>query len=110
MSELLNFSVSPHAIRQFQSRIAAVEEVKARRFIQAGILQAANRKYLPANAKYPETWRVRTRRPFPFEFRAFCVYDESRGHFVVTTIAKGDSKVTRKHKRKAARDGNPNGC
>ncbi|MGH9837076.1 MAG: hypothetical protein ACRD9Y_28950, partial [Blastocatellia bacterium] len=47
------------------------------------------------------------RRPFPFEFRAFCVFDEERGHFVVTTIVRGDSNVKRKHKRKAARNPAP---
>lgn len=103
MSELLNLFVSPHAIGQFQNRIARVEEDKARRFILAGILQATNRKHLPANAEHPETWRIRTRRPFPFEFRAFCVFDEEHGHFVVKTIVRGDSCVKRQHKRRHGR-------
>jgi hypothetical protein len=98
MSELLNLLVSPHAVCQFQKRIALVDEIKARRFIQAGILQAANVKLLPDG----NTLRVRTRRPFPFEFRAYCVFDPERGHFVVTTIVRGDSGVTRKRKRRAA--------
>lgn len=51
------------------------------------------------------TWRIRTRRPFPFEFRAFCVFDQARGHYVVTTIVRGDSKVARQQKRRAARGG-----
>lgn len=96
MSELLNLYVSNHAVSQFQSRIAAVDEVKARRFIQAGILQAQNVKPLPDG----NTFRVRTRRPFPFEFRAYCVFDPDKLAYVVTTIVKGDSHVTRKHKRK----------
>lgn len=107
MPELLKFFVSPHAISRFQSLIAPVEEAKARRFILAGILQAVNRKLLPANAEHTETLRIRTRRPFPFEFRAFCVFDEDRGHFVVKTIVRGDSNVSRKHKRKAARNQAP---
>lgn len=100
MSALLNLFVSDHAISQFQNRIAAVEEVKARRFIQAGILQAANRKLIPAKGQYPETLRVRTRRPFPFEFRAYCVFDPDKLAYVVTTIVRGEGNVTRKQKRK----------
>jgi len=103
MPEILNLFVSPHAVSQFQNRIASMDEVKARRFIQAGVLQATNRKLLPANAEHPETLRIRTRRPFPFEFRAFCVFDEERGHFVVKTIVRGDSCVKRQHKRRHGR-------
>lgn len=100
MTELFNLFVSPHAISQFQQRIAPMEENKARLFILAGVLQATNRKLLPADANHPETLRVRTRRPFPFEFRAYCVFDESRGHFVVTTIVRGDGSVRRKHRHR----------
>jgi hypothetical protein len=103
MPELFNFFVSPHAVSQFQNRIASMDEVKARRFIQAGVLQSTNRKLLPANGEHPETLRIRTRRPFPFEFRAFCVFDEERGHFVVKTIVRGDSCVKRQHKRRHGR-------
>jgi hypothetical protein len=103
MSEILNLFVSPHAISQFQQRVARMEEDKARRFILAGLLQATNRKMLPDG----NTLRIRTRRPFPFEFRAFCVFDEERGHFVVTTIVRGDSNVKRKRNRKAARNPAP---
>jgi hypothetical protein len=46
------------------------------------------------------TLRIRTRRPFPFEFRAFCVFDHARRNWVVTTIVRGDSSVTRKQRRK----------
>jgi hypothetical protein len=101
MTELFNLFVSPHAITQFQERIAPMEEAKAQLFILAGIIQAANRKHMPATAEHPETWRIRTRRPFPFEFRAFCVFDEARGYFVVTTIVRGDGSVRRKHRRRA---------
>src|SRR2546426_12830022 len=94
MFETLNLSVSLHAIDQFRQRIAPVEEAKARRFILAGILQATNVRSLPDG----NTLRVRTRRPFPFEFRAYCVFDRERGHFVVTTIVRGDSSVTRKRR------------
>lgn len=100
MNELLNLFVSQHAISQFRERIANVEEVKARRFISAGILQATNKKLIEASDKYPETLRVRIQRPFPFEFRAFCIFDVQRGHYVVTTIVRGDSNQTRKRKRK----------
>jgi len=95
MSEILNLFVSPHAIGQFQQRIAPLEVVKARRFILAGILQATNVRLLPDG----NTLRVRTRRPFPFEFRAFCVFDRRRGHYVVATIVRGDSRATRKQRQ-----------
>jgi len=107
MIELFNLSVSPHAISQFQQRIAPMEENKARLFILAGVLQATNRKLLPADANHPETLRVRTRRPFPFEFRAFCVFDEARRNFVVTTIVRGEGSVRRKHRRRAQQVNKP---
>lgn len=97
MFDILNLFVSPHAVSQFQQRIAPVEEDKARRFILAGILQATNQKLLPDG----NTLRIRTRRPFPFEFRAFCVFDQIRGNWVVTTIVRGDSSISRKRRRKA---------
>lgn len=102
MSEAYNFIVSPHAITQFQQRIVLTDDDKARRFIQAGVLQSSNRKLIPAKGDYPETLRIRTRRPFPFEFRAFCVFDGVRGGWVVKTIVRGDSKVTRKQRRAVA--------
>lgn len=97
MSEHLNLFVSPHAIGQFQNRIAPVDITKARRFIVAGILQATNIKQLPDTGAI----RIRTRRPFPFEFRAYCVFDEARGHYVVTTIVRGDSRARRDERRKS---------
>jgi hypothetical protein len=97
------FHVSNHAIEQFQQRIALMEEAKARRFILAGLRKATNVKVLPDG----NTLRVRTRRPFPFEFRAYCVFDEARGHFVVTTIVRGNGSVTRKHCRRAQQINKP---
>lgn len=105
MADLLNLFVSHHAITQFRQRIAATDEDKARRFIQAGVLQAANRKTIPAKDGHPETWRIRTKRPFPFEFRAFCVFDSEKQSWVVKTIVRGDSCVKRQHKRR--RGGQP---
>jgi len=89
--------VTPHAIEQFQQRIAPMDEARARQIILSGIRQATNVQALPSGAL-----RVRTQRPFPFEFRAFCVFDADRGHAVVTTIVRGDSNITRKHKRRRA--------
>jgi hypothetical protein len=94
--------VTPHAIEQFRQRIAPMDEAQARQIILAGIQQAANVRVLPDG----ETLRVRTQRPFPFEFRAYCVFDAKRGHAVVTTIVCGDSNLTRKNKR---RGGLPHG-
>ncbi len=87
--------VSSHAIAQFQQRIARMSETKARRFILEGIRQTANIRLQSDGTSF----RVRTQPPFPFEFRAYCVFDESRKHYVVTTIVRGDSKVTRKRKK-----------
>jgi hypothetical protein len=88
--------VSSHAVEQFQQRIAEMPIAKARAFIRAGMRVAENVKLLPDG----NTLRVRTRRPFPFEFRAYVVFDTARNCWVVTTIVKGDSNVTRKQKRK----------
>jgi hypothetical protein len=98
MTGIPNLYISSHAVRQFRRRIAAMGEARARRFILTGILQATDVKRLPDG----DTLRVRTRRPFPFEFRAFCVFDPGRCRTVVTTIVRGDSSVTRKRRRKAA--------
>ena len=94
-----NVSVSDHAIAQFQTRIARLDDMSAQRVIRDGIQSAENILALPDG----NTLRVRTRRPFPFEFRAYCVFDHARGHFVVTTIVRGDSNVTRARRRKGAR-------
>ena len=95
-SDDLPLQVSAHAIEQFQNRIAPMSDAKARRFILAGIRQAVNIRLQPDGTSF----RVRTRRPFPFEFRAYCVFDPDKLAYVVTTIVKGDSNVTRKQKRK----------
>lgn len=88
--------VTPHAVEQFRQRIAPMDASRAQQMILDGISQATNVRVLPDGA----TLRVRTRRPFPFEFRAFCIFDVERGHPVVTTIVRGDSNVTRKHKHR----------
>ncbi len=88
--------VSAHAIEQFQNRIAPMTAEKAEQFIHDGIRQAVNIKTQPDGTSF----RVRTRRPFPFEFRAYCVYDNEKLAYVVTTIVRGNSNVTRKQKSK----------
>ena len=95
-----NLFVTPHAVEQFQKRIAPMDAAKAQRMILDGICQSTDVRVLPDGA----TLRVRTRRPFPFEFRAYCTFDVERRHPVVTTVVRGDSNVTRKHKRRAARE------
>ena len=95
MPALPNLFVTRHAIEQFRQRIAPLDEARAQQIILAGIRQATNMRVLPGGAL-----RVRTQRPFPFEFRAYCVFDTKRGHAVVTTIVRGDSHITRKHKRR----------
>ncbi len=89
--------ISAHAVEQFRQRIAPMSDTKARQFIMTGVRQAANVKLLPDG----NTLRVRTRRPFPFEFRAYLVFDDQRKSWVVTTIVRGDSFVTRKQRRKS---------
>jgi len=96
MSLMPDLFVTPHAVEQFQQRIAPMDAAKARQMILDGIRQSTNVRTLPDGA----TLRVRTQRPFPFEFRAYCVFDAERGHPVVTTIVRGDSNITRKHKRR----------
>lgn len=97
----VEFFVTPHAVTQFQLRIADLDDALARRVIEDGICQATNVNVLPDGA----TLRVRTKRPFPFEFRAYLVFDRQRGHSVVTTIVRGDSSVTRKRRRRDERAG-----
>jgi hypothetical protein len=96
MSDAINIFVSQHAIVQFQERIAKLSEAKARKFILDGIRQATNVRLLPDGG----TLRIRTRRPFPFEFRAFVVFDAQKDCFVVKTIVRGNSCVTRKRNRR----------
>ena len=102
MPNMPDLFVTPHAVEQFQKRIASMDAAKARLMILDGIRQATDVCVLPDGA----TLRVRTQRPFPFEFRAYCTFDVDRGHLVVVTVVWGDSNVTRKHRRKrAAGDG-----
>lgn len=89
-----DFFITQHAIEQFQKRIARLGDERAREVIRAGVSQAANVRVLPDG----ETLRVRTVKPFPYEFRAYCVFDHERGHRVVTTIVWGDSRATRKRR------------
>lgn len=96
MPEIPGLFVTPHAIEQFQHRIANLPEAVVRKIIVEGITQATNCVVLPDE----NTLRVRTRRPYPYEFRAYCVFDHDRGHPVVTTIVRGDSNVTRKQRRR----------
>ncbi len=103
MPEIPDLFISSHAIEQFHQRIAPMNEARARFFIHEGIRRSMNVKLLPDG----NTLRIRVRRPFPFEFRAFIVFDEERGQPVVTTIVRGDSNVKRKRKRKAARNSTP---
>jgi hypothetical protein len=98
MREFQNVVISQHAVEQFQSRIAPMTDERARFFIREGIRLSTNIKLLPDGG----TLRVRTRRPFPFEFRAFCVFDAARQNWVVATVLRGGYSVTRKHQRRAA--------
>ena len=95
-TKLDTFGVSDHAVAQFKNRIARLDDARARSVIHGGLRSANNIYLLPDG----NTLRIRTRSPFPFEFRAFCVFDHQRGHFVVTTVVRGDSCVTRKRKHK----------
>jgi hypothetical protein len=99
MPSIPGLFVTPHAVEQFQQRIAPLDAARARQMILEGIAQATNVRLLPDGS----TLRVRTQPPFPFEFRAYCVFDAERGHPVVTTIVRGASNVTRKRKRRARR-------
>ncbi|HVQ38484.1 MAG TPA: hypothetical protein VMS31_13175 [Pyrinomonadaceae bacterium] len=94
MIEADEFFITPHAIGQFQKWIARLGDEQARQVIRAGVSQAANVRVLPDG----ETLRERTVKPFPYEFRAYCVFDHERGHRVVTTIVWGDSRATRKRR------------
>jgi hypothetical protein len=98
MPELDGLFISSHAVEQFQSRIAPMTDERARFFIREGIRLSTNIKLLPDGG----TLRVRTRRPFPFEFRAFCVFDAARQNWVVATVLRGGYSVTRKRQHRDA--------
>jgi UDP:flavonoid glycosyltransferase YjiC (YdhE family) len=91
-----NVRVSFHAVGQFRERVADLPETVARKIILEGVRTAENVRLLPDG----ETLRIRTRRPFPFEFRAILVYDEEFEAPVVTTVLRGDSwKIRKKRAR-----------
>jgi hypothetical protein len=91
-----NVIVSFHAVEQFRERISILPEEIVRGIISDGVKAAENIKLLPDGG----TLRVRTRRPFPFEFRAILVFDEEFECPVVTTVLRGDSwKVRKKRNR-----------
>lgn len=88
--------VSEHAVEQFQCRIAALPDHVVRQIILGGITTARSVKVLPDGA----TVRVRTRRPFPYEFRAIVIYDRDGQSSVVATVLRGDSQKVRKQRRR----------
>lgn len=97
MPVLANLHISEHAVEQFRKRIAPMSEERTRFFISEGIRYSMNFKIQPDGTSL----RIRTRRPFPFEFRAYCVYDAEKLAYVVTTIVRGNSNVTRKQQRQS---------
>lgn len=64
MNLIDNFFITPHAIEQFQKRITRLGDERTREVIRAGVSQATNVRVLPDG----ETLRVRTVKPFPYEF------------------------------------------
>ena len=91
-----NVVVSFHAVEQFQARISILPETVVREIILEGVKTTDKIKLLPDGG----TLRIRTRRPFPFEFRALLVYDEELEAPVVATILKGDSWKIRKQRNR----------
>ncbi len=88
--------VSWHAVEQFQARISNLPEKLVREIIENGVKTTDKVKLLPDGG----TLRIRTRRPFPFEFRALLVYDEGHEMPVVTTVLKGESWKLRKQRNR----------
>lgn len=89
----MNFTklfVTAHAVDQFQKRIAPLKRAAACTVILEGIGLAVNIRQLSDGM----TWRVRTRFPFPFEFRAFVVFNQERQRHAVTTIVQGGGSVS----------------
>ncbi len=91
-----NFVVSFHAVEQFQARISNLPETVVREIIEDGVKTTDKVKLLPDGG----TLRARTRRPFPFEFRAILVFDEEIECPVVTTVLNGDSWKVRKRRNR----------
>jgi hypothetical protein len=92
--------ISWHAVEQFQARISLLPEKVVREIIEKGVKTTDKVKLLPDGG----TLRIRTRRPFPFEFRALLVYDEEFECPVVTTVLKGDSWKVRKQRKRELKD------
>jgi hypothetical protein len=88
--------ISWHAVEQFQARISLLPEKVVREIIEKGVKTTDKVKLLPDGG----TLRIRTRRPFPFEFRALLVYDEEFECPIVTTVLKGDSWKVRKQRNR----------
>lgn len=103
MPEIPDLFVSPHAVDQFRQRIAPMSKARALFFICEGIRRSENIKLLPDG----NTLRIRTRRPFPFEFRAFIVFDEEYRRPVVATVVRGEGSIRRKQRRRAQPINNP---
>ena len=100
ISEILlvreNIVVSFHAVEQFQARISNLPEKIVHEIILDGVKTTDKVKLLPDG----ETLRIRTRRPFPFEFRAIVVFDTEQQCPMVVTILKGDSWKVRKQRNR----------
>lgn len=92
--------VSFHAVEQFQARISNLPEKIVREIIEKGVKTSEKIKILPDGG----TLRIRTRRPFPFEFRALLVYDEGHEMPVVTTVLKGESWKLRKQRNRLIKE------
>lgn len=88
--------IETHAVEQFQARISQLPEKVVREIIENGVKTTDKVKLLPEGG----TLRIRTRRPFPFEFRALLVYDEELEAPVVTTVLKGESWKLRKQRNR----------
>jgi len=67
--------ITPHAVTQFQRRICTAERRAGVADDYGGRQPGHQRSRLPDG----ETLRVRNMPPFPYEFRAYCVYDHGRG-------------------------------
>jgi hypothetical protein len=79
MTETPSLFITSHAVQQFQRCITPMRVPKARRSILEGVRQMTNVELLPDGG----TLRIRTSRPFPFEFCAFYVFDQEREGFAI---------------------------
>lgn len=76
--------ITPHAVRQFQARIAPLNFEQARAAIIMGLRQYSNVRPL-SNGR---GWRVRVRRPYPF--RAVVVLNPGAALPSVITILRSE--------------------